>query len=143
MSNFCVLFYNPITIDRLGDWAEISGSFDSILGYSLLGDFFLMDTETGQCAVLFTMPPELVDLDFHGVESFKNGCLSHEIIREDVLQEDKIVQLKDKLGPLDIDEIYIPEPYPFLGGNLSLESYGKGNVWVFMELIGSLQLKND
>ena len=54
-------------------------------------------------------------------------------------KEDRVAAIEQRLGPLIVGEVFIPEPYPFLGGDLSIESYAKGNVWTYAELVGSLQ----
>ena len=42
----------------------------------------------------------------------------------------------DYVGPLGDLEVYIPCPYPMAGGSCEPDTYEKGNVWVFMELVG-------
>ena len=140
-NKYCVIFDEPQPISVFGDWQLMAGSYDSVLGYSLFGDLFLMNNATGQTSILYVMPPELVDMQFFGIESFLHDCISHEVIKEDVLCEDKVDRVRANIGELGEGQIYIPEPYPFLGGDLSVESYSKGGLFTFLSLIGNLQLK--
>ena len=45
---------------------------------------------------------------------------------------EKIRQLK---GPLKPGQVYIAKPYPFLGGSEAPETYGQGDVWVFLDIV--------
>lgn len=138
---YCVVFDDPKPISDFGIWSTQSSKYDLVLGYTLFGDLFLMDSSSDQLALLYVMPPELNEMQFFGKESFLNDCLTHEIIREDVLDERKVDKLLKVVGNLDDGQIYIPEPYPFLGGNLEIESYSKGDLLTFLFIIGDLQLQ--
>lgn len=133
------LFKTPIHISKLGDWSFISEDFDEVIGYTNFGDFFLINKKTDQCAVLYVMPPELADLEFYGIEQFKNEFLTHETVKEDLLQVEKIEKIEKNIGNLNEGEVYIPEPYPFLGGNCSVETYSKGDLWTFIDIVGQMQ----
>ncbi|PSK26501.1 T6SS immunity protein Tdi1 domain-containing protein, partial [Nocardia seriolae] len=39
------------------------------------------------------------------------------------------------LGP---DQVYIPTPYPFLGGTKAPETYEIGDVWVFLDIVAQM-----
>jgi len=134
------LFDKPVSVQELGIWTKVTGSYDQVFGYTFFGDYFLHSTQTDQCAILYTMPPELAELEFYGIGIFIEEFLTNDIVREELLQRDKIEKLENKLGSLESNEVYIPEPYPFLGGDCSIESYDKGNVWVFAKLVGESQL---
>lgn len=140
-NKYCVVFEEPKPISDFGLWSSQTSRYDLVLGYSLFGDLFLMDSSNNQLALLYVMPPELNEMQFFGKESFLNDCLTHEIIREDVLNEGKVDKLLKVVGSLDDGQVYIPEPYPFLGGNLQIESYSKGDLSTFLSIIGGLQLQ--
>jgi len=137
---YCVIYDEPYPISNLGDWEALAESNDLILGHSLFGDFFLMDSSTKQISLLYTMPPELVETQFFGIESFLNDCVEHPVIREDLLNENKVDELINAIGDLKSGQVYIPEPYPFLGGDLSIKSYSKGDLSTFLSIIADLQL---
>ena len=37
--------------------------------------------------------------------------------------------------PLKPGQVYIAKPYPFLGGSEAPETYGQGDVWVFLDIV--------
>ena len=41
-------------------------------------------------------------------------------------------------GPLAPGQVYIAKPYPFLAGSEKPDTYSKGNVWVFLELVAQM-----
>lgn len=133
------LFSIPIPRARLDRWEHMTSGFDEVVGYSLLGDVFLRNTQTGQFAVLFTVNPELVPLDFYDRKSFLEEYLEHPIVQEKVLKADRINQIRERIGGLGQEQVYIPEPYRFLGGDEAVESYSKGNLWNYLELVGAFQ----
>ncbi|WP_070971797.1 T6SS immunity protein Tdi1 domain-containing protein [Vibrio sonorensis] len=137
---YYVVFSVPEPVSELGIWASQSGAYDLVLGYSFFGDLFLMNSVNKQLAILYVMPPELSEMQFFGINSFKSDCLTHEIIREDVLRESKVDVLRDSIGELAEGQVYIPQPYPFLGGNYEVENYSKGDLVTFLSIIGELQL---
>jgi hypothetical protein len=55
-----------------------------------------------------------------------------------VLHPDNLGELQKRLGTLKSEEVYYPIPFPCLGGSSALSSYGKGDVWVFADLIGQI-----
>ncbi len=102
-----------------------------------------MNSVTNQYAILYNMPPELVDLEYHDKSSFLDEFLAHKIVRKDLLKVEKVMEIESRVGFLAEGEVYIPEPYPFLGGDGSIESYTKGDMLIFMDLIGQLQIQTD
>jgi hypothetical protein len=129
----------PQPVTRLGCWAQVSGRFTVIAGYTAFGDFFLLDPETQQYAVLYTIGPELVPTNFRGSQAFVSEFLTDAGIVEHLGRPQDVATLEARIGPLAIDEVFIPEPYPFLGGSGELDTFAKGNVWVFADLVGQMQ----
>lgn len=133
------IFDDYLPIVHVGDWKNLVSKFNNIAGYTFLGDLILFNSETEQFALLFTINPELVPLDFFDIDDFTEGYLEHEKVKKHVLQFDKVQQIKARLGDLDTDQVYIAEPYQFLGGDGSVDSYLKGNLWVYLDIIGGMQ----
>jgi hypothetical protein len=129
----------PRPASDLGCWAEVSGRFSLVAGYTAFGNFFLLDPTTQQYAVLYTIGPELVPTNFLGSEAFASQFLTDAGIVQHLGRPDDVAALEERLGPLAPDEVFIPEPYPFLGGSGELNTFGKGNVWVFADLVGQTQ----
>ena len=135
---FVMLPATPVK-DVMVRWSGLVKGFDTVVGYTLLGDFILRNSATGQFAMLFTIDPELVPLDFFSLDEFDRGYLRQEVPKELVLKVDLVDRLRTRLGEPNTMEIFIPEPFPFLGGDGSEESYVKGNVFVYADLVGGLQ----
>lgn len=110
-----------------------------VFGFTFFGDFFLQNSETGQIAILYTIEPEVVPTNFNTVSSFVDELLSNKEVEPELVRPQDIEQLIKLVGDLEEEQIFIPEPYPFLGGDLSLESYAKGNAWVYADLVGQAQ----
>lgn len=124
---------------KLGCWESVVGEFNMVFGFTFFGDFFLQNSETGQIAILYTIEPEVVPTNFNTVSSFVDELLSNKEVEPELVRPQDIEQLIKLVGDLEEEQIFIPEPYPFLGGDLSLESYAKGNAWVYADLVGQAQ----
>ena len=132
------LFDEPKAAADLGCWESVVGEFTQVAGYTFFGDFFLRDPETDYYAVLCTIRPGLIPLNYQGREAFE-GFLATERVRNHLLRVQDVAKLEQMIGELGADEVYVPEPYPFLGGDESLESYARRKVWVFVDLVGQMQ----
>lgn len=134
------LLTHPAAVSQsMSRWRSIVGDFDEIFAYSFLGVVFLRNSSNGQCAVLFPVNPEVVPVEIYSISSFINTFLAHPEARRTLLNEPKIVEIETRLGALDHDDIFIPVPLPFLGGDCSVGSYKKGNFYTYMDLVGGLQ----
>lgn len=129
-----------LNVDKvMARWATIANDFDELVGYTYLGDVFLRNSKTGQFSILFTIGPELVPLDIHSLVEFEKSFLTHPEAVRTILQREKIDLIENRLGKLAEDEIYIPVPFPFMGGDRSIGSYKKGKFFTFLDLVGGLQ----
>jgi len=77
-----------------------------------------------------------VPRDVESVAAFEAAILLDPGFSEYVLRPTHQAAIQDRLGPLQAEEVYIPEPYPFLGGTEEPDTYNKGNFWVFASLVG-------
>jgi hypothetical protein len=68
-------------------------------------------------------------------EAFRTVFLTDPQILDIYMRPRDIAVLEKRLGPLQPDEIYIPVPYLFLGGDGNLETYQKGNFRVYLDLV--------
>jgi hypothetical protein len=116
----------------------MAGRFRAVIGYTAWGDFFLRNPDTKQIAVLYAFKPELVPLTFDSVERFKAEYLSASEVQRHLIRPERLDAVEARLGHLAEGEVFIPEPYPFLGGSDAPETYVKGNVWVFIDLVGQM-----
>jgi Domain of unknown function (DUF1851) len=135
-----VMLDPPRSASDLGCWSAVVDRFTEVVGYSYFGNFFLLDPTSQQCAVLYTIGPELAPTQFVGLDAFRTRFLTHPNIIAHLGRPEDVSVLEKRLGKLDKDEVYIPCPYPFLGGNSAdLDSYQKGKVWTFVDLVGQMQ----
>ena len=70
------------------------------------------------------------------VDEFCDGFLKGAGIVESVLREPLVQSIEERLGKPDPGEVYIPVPYPWLGGSGEPNTYTKGDVWVYASLSG-------
>jgi hypothetical protein len=134
-----ILFTQPQPVTQLGCWRHIVSGFRWIFGYTAWGDFILRNLETGQFAILYAFEPELVPLSYADEDKFIRDYLRASQVQAHLIRPERLAAVEARLGPLRQGEVFIPEPYPMLGGRCEPESYAKGNVWVFMDLVGQLQ----
>ncbi len=127
----------PVGSLKIAPWDTTCGNFHEVVGYTYFGDFFLRDPKTGQYALLFPFTPEIVPLEHFDEASFA-AFLDKPHVADGFLRPKDLEALEARLGPLDEDQIYIPEPYPFIGEQSTLESYTKGDVWIFATIVGTM-----
>ena len=132
---------DEIVSDVAPVWSSIAGRFQKIWGYNSYGDLYLQDPEKKDIAILYTINPELIPTRYNSIRVFEEEVLSNPEYAEELIQPEKTEVLVKKLGPLDNAEVFIANPYQFLGGDGSPESYSKGDLWVHLDLIGQLQLE--
>jgi hypothetical protein len=124
-------------ISALGCWVPHLAAFTHVVGYSGIGHFFLLGEETSEYAVLHPFRQAYKSYGrFESVATFEGGILSDPVFAEHVLRPGHQAAIRKLLGPLEAEEVYIPRPYPFLGGSEEPHTYMKGNVWVFAEIVG-------
>ena len=99
----------------------------------------MLDPQSQQYAVLYTIGPELVPTHFRGLEAFESEFLSDAEIVKHLGRPEDVAALEIRIGRLAINEVFIPEPYPFLGGSGELATFAKGDVRVFADLVGQSQ----
>ncbi len=131
------LLQPPRPISALGCWEPELPAFTHVVGYSGLGHFFLYNAESGEYAVLHPFRQAYKNYGkFDSVAAFEAAVLKDPGFSAYGLKPEHQAAIRKRLGPLAAEEVYIPNPYPFLGGREEPETYTKGNVWVFAELVG-------
>ena len=134
------VFNEPLPVDRyLGCWAKHMGRFSQVAGYTSFGDLFLIDPTSGQYAVLCPLTGERFPTSCHDAETFRNGLLADPEIIDRFARPDDVAELCERVGALGDEEVYIPCPYPFLGGSGELTTYQKGRLWEFLHLVGQMR----
>ena len=128
---------DPAPIDDLGSWAPHLTQFDSVVGYSVLGHVFLWSAKSGNYAVLYPFEKSLKQYgEFDSVEAFKATVLDDPAFIDHAMPTRYIEAIAEHVERLSASEVYIPQPYPILGGSMQPDTYAKGNFWVFIDMVG-------
>jgi len=122
--------------NKIGCWASKFPKYDRIVGYSVLGHFFLRASSDNEYIVLHPFRKAAKSYGkFSSLKEFEDNVLKDEGFAGYVLRPAHVAEVRKIVGPLKANEIYIPNPYPFVGGSDAPETYSKGNVWVFMDIV--------
>ena len=130
---------SPQPSRSLGPWAPHFAKFSEVVGYSSLGHFFLRDPISREYIVLHPFKRAAKSYGAHdSVADFEATVLKDPGFAEHVLRSAHVEAIARRLGDLAPDQIYIPKPYPFLGGSEAPETYEKGDAWVFASIVGQM-----
>src|SRR6266851_4874360 len=102
------LLDEPRSVDDLAWWSKVVGPFTKVGGYTYFGNFFLFEPSTQQYAVLYTIEPELVPVDFFGHEVFRTRFLTDPGVIGHLGRPDDVAALEGRLGLLGPDQVFIP-----------------------------------
>lgn len=131
---------DPVPAAKIGCWARHFPKYDQIVGYSNLGHFFLRASKDNEYIVLHPFKKAAKSYGQHSSNAaFENEVLKDPGFADYVLRPDHVAAIRKRLGPLKAGEIYIPQPYPFIGGSDEPDTYAKGNVWVFADIVAQMQ----
>jgi hypothetical protein len=76
---------------------------------------------------------------YESLEEFESQVLEAPEFQSACLQPRSLAELEslaERLGGLEAEEVYYPVPHPAIGGSGAIETYEKGNLWVFVEIAG-------
>ncbi len=129
----------PVSEDVLGPWAGHFAGYSEVIGYSSLGHAFLRNPEESTYAVLHPFKGGIKSYgEFGSISEFESGVLKEPGFEGYVLRASHVEQIAKRLGKLKDGEVYIPQPYTMLGGSETPETYTKGNVFVFLHIVGQM-----
>jgi hypothetical protein len=126
----------------LGCWANHTGSFDNVIGYTVLGAIILRSSSANEYLVLHPRANGNNAKNYGKFESlneFENIVLSGDGFTEYCISPfnaTDIDVLIEENGPLGKNEAFYPAPDPAIGGSGELATYKKGNVWVSADISG-------
>lgn len=131
---------DPLPASRAEAWAPHYEKFDQIVGWSHLGHLFMRSSADQDTLVLHPFKKAGKSYGaFASVADFETQILRDPGFAEYVLRADHVAAVRRLVGPLAAEEVYIPQPYPFMGGSDRPDTYGKGNVWVFLAIVAQMQ----
>jgi hypothetical protein len=120
-------------------WAPHFPKFGTIVGYSVLGHFFLRNDVDNEYIVLHPFKKAAKSYGtFPDTKSFETSVLKDDGFADYVLRPKHVKEVERIVGTIKQGQVYIPRPYPFTGGSDRPETYSKGDVWVFMDIVGQM-----
>lgn len=121
-------------------WSLHYPNYTQVFGYSSLGHVFLRDPVLKNYIVLHPYKGAAKSYGEHdSIAEFERAVLKEDSFAYFVLDTERVAELNQRIGPPGEEEVFIPTPYPFIGGNESLQSYDKGNVWVMLSIVAELR----
>ncbi|MEV0684148.1 hypothetical protein AB0I35_09805 [Nocardia sp. NPDC050378] len=132
----CFRLIPPVAVGSVAaTWAAEFPQFDCVVGYSDLGHVFLASA-AGEYAVLHPFKAAAKSYGtFSGPGEFADTVLRDPGFAEYVMLPGHVAEIRALLGPLGDGQVYIPTPYPFLGGSMEPTTYTVGDVWTFLDLV--------
>ena len=136
------LLENNKNVDHIGVWANHTGQYTEIVGYTILGSIILFSPETKEYLLLH---PRMAgnNAKFYGefetIKEFEKTILKdsgfHQACIVPLTDED-IQNMIDRLGQPGIEECFYPCPDPVIGGTGKPDTFNKGNVWISADISG-------
>lgn len=135
-----IILIEPKPIDYMGTFTAYLEKFDEVFGHTPLGLVFVRNTQTNEYATVVPFESNFYDIGiFESIEEFTDTVLSDDgLLPSAYLRVEDVNTIRKRLGELGKEEVYIPQPYPFLGGSCRPETYDKGNIWVFIAIISEM-----
>lgn len=126
----------------LGCWEKHLMGYSRVVGYSATGAIFLRNPETSDYLILYPGMPGNNCKKYGSFTSTKE--FEKKILKDDDFQNYGLYPIKpgelptlvERLGPCEKDQVYFPVPDPSIGGSGKLDTFKKGNVWVYADIIG-------
>lgn len=115
------------------------GSFTHYVGYSVLGHVLIANPESGEFGVHYPLQNGFKSYGSMPREQFQRQVLDDPGFRDFAVPADHIARVAAHAGPLDPGQVYMPVPYPFLGGSGAPETYDRGHFGVFISLVSQMQ----
>ncbi len=116
-------------------WSQFISDGDILLCYTGFGDFFYwsITEKTINFVEVQRGTKEFIDDD---ISWFLNDFLTNVDIKNDVLKENKFIEIVDQNSPLNYGECFVLEPWEMLGGKDVIKNYKKANFSIYIDLVG-------
>ena len=133
----------PVNSDAVGHWIKDYPQYEQIIGYSSLGHVFLFSPSQSDYVVYHPFKAAAKSYGaFDSTSEFEKEILQDKDFSEYVLKPDHIKNIVKVIGTLGESEVYIPQPYSFVGGDESVDSYDKENIWVMLDVVSQMLAEN-
>lgn len=118
----------------LNDWQWLL--VDAIaLAATWQGNIFFWSRKHNACFYLDTQRGKTTFVD-KSIDVVFNDFLIKDGVKKDVLLSDYFAEINARLGDLSYCECYIAKPWPMLGGSGASDTFGKGDMEVYVSLTG-------
>jgi len=131
-----VFLSEPFASDKISPWSKILPVGSDVVGYTSFGDFFISSKSHSEFGLILTQSASFERIPVTSLRDFESAFLSDPGVIRSILRPEELKYLAAQLGELDTDEVYFPVPYPCLGGSGELDTYQKGDVWVYASISG-------
>ena len=145
VTNDCFRLIEPTAMaTAVPRWAPHFPQFDTVVGYSDLGHVFLANRVTGEHGVLYPYNAAGKNYgEFASTAEFVDTIIRDPYFTSMILLSDHVTKIREILGPLGSEQVYIATPYPFLGGTEEPDTYQIGDIWVFLDIVAQFQLAGE
>lgn len=127
----------PAPLTDIPPWDGNLNTFTHYAGYSVLGHVILTAPATGEWGILY--PLQEGGFKSYGTmtaDAFRAAVLDEKGYRDYALPTSHLDAVAAVAGPLDPGQVYFPVPYPFIGGSGDASTYQRGDVGVFLSIVG-------
>lgn len=124
------------TAELMPSWPRLHAPYPLLHGYSRLGHVFVSDEAQQHFAVIYPLQGGSKGYLAASLAGFRATVTDEHSFQEWVFPPSLVRPIVERLGPVAENEVYMPVPYPMLGGSGAPETYDKDDVWVFLEIVG-------
>lgn len=126
------------TSEFMPSWPRVHAPYPLLHGFSRLGHVFLSDDAQQQFCVVYPLQGGSKGYQAASLAEFQRTVTDDPDFQAWIFPPSLVRPIVERLGPIDSMEVYMPVPYPMIGGSGAPETYSKGDVWVFLEIVGQL-----
>jgi hypothetical protein len=119
----------------MSSWRWLLGTDAIAFAANAFGDIFFWSESQGAVYFLESQFGRSTFID-KDIDFVMNSFLIEKGIQENVLHSDLFILVKSRVEALSYGECYIAEPWIMLGGSGKVETYSRGNIVVYLSLIG-------
>ncbi|GAB2598811.1 T6SS immunity protein Tdi1 domain-containing protein [Pseudactinotalea suaedae] len=126
------------TAEMMPTWPRLHGPYPLLHGFSRFGHVFLSDEDQQQFCAVYPLEGGSKAYPAASLTEFRRTVTDDPGFQSWIFPPSLVRSVVERLGPIGPEEVYMPVPYPMLGGSGAPETYSKGDVWVFLEIVGEL-----
>jgi hypothetical protein len=126
------------TAEMMPTWPRLHQPYPLLHGFSRLGHVFLSDDNQQQFCAVYPLEGGSKGYAAASLAEFRRTVTDDPGFQAWIFPSGLVSSVVERLGPIGPEEVYMPVPYPMLGGSGAPETYSKGDVWVFLEIVGQL-----